>query len=105
MSLQKHTPGPWAVGKENACLVWSDDGLIQIADTSNSKSLRTEEKRANARLIAVAPDMAAVLKQLSQHFTGKWEKDTRDESEIHAHRSVAEARALAILERLKGRAA
>lgn len=65
--MLKSTTGPWHVGTKNGCRVWSENGETLIADADASESLRKEIKKANARLIAAAPDLLAVLKAFSDY--------------------------------------
>jgi len=69
MSEDKHTPGPWAArqafdkeGFEQDHL-WIEGRTVStdIAETVGEYSVTTE--RANAHLIAAAPDMLAALRQ------------------------------------------
>ena len=60
--MTKHAPGPWAIREGHAYIairsgagVWAD---VRIAGGI------TEQDRANARLIAAAPDMAQALRDL-----------------------------------------
>lgn len=76
--MQTHTPGPWSVfnprlrtnpTKEARLLVLHPDGERLIARCnegfSNSKgTLAIEEREANARLIAAAPELLAALEAL-----------------------------------------
>ena len=55
MSNQTHTPGPWRV---NGASVWSDAGYV--ADLSSPRG--PDERDANARLIATAPELLACCK-------------------------------------------
>ena len=60
---RKHTPGPWTVS--NGTDVFPDidvDGVAQIADCSLSNAIDFEEEKANARLIASAPELLLALK-------------------------------------------
>lgn len=57
--MSKHTPGPWNIGTKNGARVWSENGETLIADADASESLRKEIKKANARLIAAAPELLA----------------------------------------------
>lgn len=59
MSETKHTPGPWRVN-EKTSLVEQDDPLgLFVADCR-----MLDEGRANAHLIAAAPDMLDALKTI-----------------------------------------
>ena len=59
-----HTPGPWvAMGK--AVYTESDNPTREILwGGHNTRSASDEEKKANARLIAAAPEMYEVLSEL-----------------------------------------
>lgn len=72
----KHTPGPWRV-EAGTTLVWgecliAEDGSIEnlgipVADACNTprswgRIILDDEKEANARLIAAAPELLAALK-------------------------------------------
>ena len=71
--MSAHTPGPWRMcGQDRGgCIcgiVWSESSDIPVADASLSGhddliDVRPSEseRKANARLIAAAPDMAAML--------------------------------------------
>lgn len=60
----KHTPGPWRTF--NGTDVFPDDddreGSRHIADFDMSHGIPAEEKKANARLAAAAPDLLEALK-------------------------------------------
>lgn len=61
----KGTPGPWycppdSVGGVSRTTVWSGNGDIQIAECK-SKGLALACNRANARLIAAAPELLEAL--------------------------------------------
>jgi hypothetical protein len=56
--MSKHTPGPWAAG---AFHVHSAESVICDCVLSQNANLPTEEKIANIRLIAAAPDLLEAL--------------------------------------------
>lgn len=72
--MSKHTPGPWQTdqaehdapyqdirihaGKGSICCVWIDDAPLHDYNA---------EQRANARLIAAAPELLEALKQHGAH--------------------------------------
>lgn len=64
--MSKHTPGPWKVF--NGTDVFPDDGdkeatrYIADCDMASAAFISGEEARANARLIAAAPDLLETLK-------------------------------------------
>lgn len=66
MSGEKWTAGPWRVGDAGTAVFGPkrDDGsLPQTVAVVSRAALATDENRANARLIAAAPDMAEALKE------------------------------------------
>lgn len=62
----KHTPGPWKVTDNNYTLgVETEDGKYSVCDVclSNGETRNdAEEDKANARLIASAPELLEALK-------------------------------------------
>ena len=70
-----HTPGPWTVDKTvalGAYGVWTDsDPMKQICRVYNGvdDSLPRSERDANARLIAVSPEMFRIIQRLA---TADW---------------------------------
>lgn len=69
MEKNKHTPGPWkATAKEGNHIIHSntESNCLAIVGTGifNSDPLRWEEARANAALIAAAPDLLEALQEL-----------------------------------------
>lgn len=69
MSDDKHTPAPWMVGdtKSTALMVYCDDSLgSRIADcTTSGQGITREQDAANVRLIAAAPDLLALARQVA----------------------------------------
>lgn len=59
--MSKHTPGPWVKGVMSDYVAKSASGEI-IAELPCSKA-SSEERAANARLIAAAPDLLGALKR------------------------------------------
>lgn len=73
--MSKHTPGPWRVEKVNgcktifgsvACQDGDDGGIFSVEERVGYTHGRASEREdaANARLIAAAPDLYAVVKEL-----------------------------------------
>lgn len=63
----KHTPGPWVVheqGDANDFCLLTTDGKWVIAFLQNGE-LMLEKQRANARLIATAPDLADLARNVA----------------------------------------
>lgn len=69
MSEAKHTPGPWSLDPEDKSIVGKDEDLaiatIENIDVGGDKGFHFgEESRANARLIATAPELLEALQLL-----------------------------------------
>lgn len=75
MSASKHTPGPWyaemspSLGTENVRILWdvhSHDRVgiarSQSQEHLGERGIHEQECRANAQLIAAAPDMLSALR-------------------------------------------
>lgn len=74
----EHTPGPWSIDESGLGIIGADGySLCGIADGDEDQGCRPKEDRANARLIAAAPEMLEMLKELhsaeceSQSFPGR----------------------------------
>ena len=69
--MGKHTPGPWRIepsineDEPGFCIYAGEYGVCKIWDLNGNA-----ENAANARLIAVAPDMLAALKELRSAAIG-----------------------------------
>jgi hypothetical protein len=104
MHASQHTPGPWKYldrGNDHTNHLIAnekgDAGIAQpIARIHEPEKLYIEEMRANARLIAAAPDLLAALIQLRQ--VANWGEDS-DRQEFVAAMSAAN---LAIAQALDG---
>ncbi len=71
--MSKHTPGPWNVGtsKQRRDVVFLNGLSEQPGSLGPSKSWIDCNTEANARLIAAAPDLLAVVKELEES-AGYW---------------------------------
>ncbi len=80
----EHTPGPWEIVRDgdNYDKQLNEDFLCSICDTKQEFYIcrvwedageEREESEANARLIAAAPDMLAMLEELEWNIPG-WSK-------------------------------
>lgn len=56
----QHTPGPW---DQNGALIWSTGTKPRTTIAETDVFLDQEESRANARLIAAAPELLAALRE------------------------------------------
>lgn len=62
MSPAHHTPGPWRVGAEADLPIYGGPNDFYLAKAYGDPDfLADDERRANARLIAAAPEMLALL--------------------------------------------
>jgi hypothetical protein len=93
--ISAHTPGPWEVGDvqrgESPLMVYCDDSLgSRVADLSTSgHGITTAQVRANALLIAAAPDLLAALKRLlATTFPGTEGHDPDCRCVIHEARTA-----------------
>jgi hypothetical protein len=66
--MSKHTPGPWAVGPDLEVFYALNGVEITRPLKLTSMAGRTEEDRANARLIAAAPELLEALKVIASHW-------------------------------------
>lgn len=67
-----HTPGPWDVSAYSECkVVARAHGGAMIADTANVIFSNQAETRANAQLIAAAPNLLYALRRLIQELPCK----------------------------------
>lgn len=62
--VSRFTPGPWHINEEHCDVRTNDRGICVIAGFIDMVESRRPESRANARLIASAPDMHAILTRL-----------------------------------------
>jgi hypothetical protein len=64
-----HTPGPWSFHPtEGANFSIGISGGRHVADCSRNANIPTEEKAANARLIAAAPDLLEAAKAAVENW-------------------------------------
>ena len=70
MSEAKHTPGPWSVKKmqSGVYMIGGDSSIIVRLEWDADDD---DEARANAKLIAAAPDMLEALKNAYHLLLGK----------------------------------
>ena len=75
MAMSKHTPGPWLVGYAVRGAFQIEDEYGMVLCTRNYWDNNAEASEANARLIAAAPDLLAMLKvaQLWLDIDGRYD--------------------------------
>ena len=94
-----HTPGPWVASDNGHILVDEESSYwqrrLEYANRGNGvegwriasmESMWTQEDKANARLIAAAPDLLEALRALVTHRTG-----AGTAAQIHRHYEAARA--------------
>ena len=64
MNETKHTPGPWGLHAGDPCLVIAIKPYREISSMETDQPIASKEDRANARLIAAAPELLAALKEI-----------------------------------------
>jgi hypothetical protein len=64
-----HTPGPWT--HQEYKFIRSDEGGLDVA-TITGWGLLSQTNRANARLIAAAPDLLEALEELNAELDAYW---------------------------------
>lgn len=82
MSEMKHTPGPWSSNPFSMTgAVWAENEFIASVYPNAPKGWdglsayhRSDEMKANAQLIAAAPDLLAALKEVSD-WINNWSPD------------------------------
>jgi hypothetical protein len=96
-----HTPGPWFVVAQNnagslGTSVWAMGGDVRVADC-NSAAISLEGRRADARLIAAAPDLLVALEKINEWACFATEEDVSaklmalQQIGIHARAAIAKA--------------
>ncbi len=73
MNTAQHTPGPWMVEPD-------EDGLFLVVDESREMDYiyidqQQDNREANARLIAAAPEMLAALEVVVESWTSQFERN------------------------------
>lgn len=96
----KHTPGPWHVGMRPGPMIYGPKGE-QVADLS-ADLLMVEERQANLRLIAAAPDLLEALTDalgmLDHYMSGRadnWDGSTKGQARstlVDGRAAIAKAR-------------
>lgn len=64
----KHTPGPWQLKGLNPPRIYADEGKEIIAQCDSGGEMTQGQEKANARLIASAPELLEALEMLNNEF-------------------------------------
>lgn len=89
--MDKHTPGPWRIGNAGSA-VFQATGIKLVADLA-----RLENHKANAQLIAAAPELLAALRDLASKCHG----DQMNEAARSA-KNAAIYRAMEVIRKAEG---
>lgn len=91
--MSEHTPGPWMVEPSAAKGAWIQGSTGEWAALACGNTDATA--RANARLIAAAPDLLSLLRHWSALDSGAWAVDrhAREKAELLADTRAAIAKA------------
>ncbi len=101
--MAKHTPGPWRVISGTLGAVEAANG-VQVANAEQTRPVRCaadhDERKANARLIAAAPELLEALKgalealefAAGSHEGPITEQERTDSANLYrAHEAIAKA--------------
>jgi hypothetical protein len=100
MSGFKGTPGPWESKDWRVVNDYRNRPIHVICDTASNKVSRTEENKANAKLIAAAPELLEALIDAHRslaHFVDSAVIPDTTVMQAYAQAKLAEAKARAAL--------
>jgi len=107
MTNNKHTPGPWHVGKSPENCLWVYDNTKEGYAVANTRTYHDvygrAEREANARLIAAAPDLYEFAKAVCE--LGESQLEAMDLSLARDTLRTSAALALAAIGKAEGGAA
>lgn len=63
--MSAHTPGPWTQYESDPLIIINSDGVSLGEMSAGSPNVSRSEQIANARLIAAAPELLAVVQELA----------------------------------------
>lgn len=69
----KHTPGPWIIDEDELSIISSGNQDLKFivdvpADYDKTNVVGIKQRKANAQLIAAAPEMLEALESVVSHF-------------------------------------
>ena len=83
MESTKHTPGPWRISEyDNGYLIGAYDGSIALT-TGRAITIKKykNEREANARLIAAAPELLEALSAVTNNYIDTYGDEGNDAPE------------------------
>lgn len=86
--MSKHTPGPWKAGTKSVTAPETEDRLAMDVRLYGGNS---DDHRANARLIAAAPDLLAALNAMLTHMgmdEDEWNRPTFEQARKAVDKAV-----------------
>lgn len=87
----RHSPGPWALEYDGSVVI---GGQIAISpDSCGPDDVGREVRKANCRLIAAAPDLLQMLRDVDAHFAAHFGEQAWATSEIGGMTRVSIAKA------------
>jgi hypothetical protein len=92
--MERHTQGPWIINRDprypsEPCIDAVIDGVVwHVALCHNAAGPEDGAAEANARLIAAAPELLAILKEALPSLRAEVEKQTEASAAIPAVESV-----------------
>jgi hypothetical protein len=92
--MNKFTPGPWNQGDGSISsqrLVYGGKYNVLIASTENN-SVSLSKGKANARLIAAAPDLLEALEEIMDGYLYGCDMETKRENIAKARAAIARAK-------------
>jgi len=98
--MSGHTPGPWVVDAGKPLMVLAENGGFAVLISEAGRKVTTTDK-ANARLIAAAPDLLEALREMLA--AGKFCIDTNDDALAMLRFGKANDAANAAISKAQGR--
>ena len=81
--MSKHTPGPWQFSFESDRFVSASSGIVCTRPSVSAGGAAGRNWKANARLIAAAPELLEALNTMLTHMgmdEDEWNKPTFDKA-------------------------
>jgi len=85
--MSKHTPGPWGLDGVHEVVDATSAGVVQLWHWNKSNN----ERDANARLIAAAPEMYEALRELLAEWDAENDRTMEEDSAFQPDSAAIEA--------------